>query len=118
MLCTHCYEQFTPKHKLGKYCSRKCYRSAKCKRHLLKNGGKQKRAEQNCNKCNKIFIPTRHIQKYCSISCGAEARRKFLNIPDCLAEAHRLIDKNIDMLESMRQCTERLIHEVMCMNIV
>lgn len=72
-----------------------CYQRAKSKRHILKFGGKQKRSNQICQKCSITFMPTRSKQKYCSMLCSAEAQRKFLNIPDCLDESHRFIDKNL-----------------------
>jgi len=45
-----------------------------------------------CAQCTKSFVAG-HKQKFCSHKCSSEARKKYLNIPDCVAGAHRKLDK-------------------------
>ena len=91
MKCEYCCINDVPKSK-KKYCSKICYERAKATRHYKKCG----RGAGKCDYCGKDFI-CHHSkdQKYCSQRCAANARKKYLDIPDCLEKSGRSIDKNI-----------------------
>ena len=50
---------------------------------------------EKCPVCEKEFIANRRHQKYCSNRCAAKAHRKYLDIPDCLENANRKLDKTL-----------------------
>jgi len=51
--------------------------------------------KQKCEKCGKKYNPTRNHQRYCSLKCSSEARKKYIDIPQCLKDASRKLDKKI-----------------------
>jgi hypothetical protein len=48
-----------------------------------------------CIRCKTSKITWDKRQKYCSHKCFTDSRKKFLDIPDCLNDASRKLDKNI-----------------------
>lgn len=48
-----------------------------------------------CERCGASYSPTRRSQRFCGIKCSTEARRKYLDIPSCLYDASRKLDKII-----------------------
>jgi len=74
-----------------KYCSTICYSRAKAIRYYRKYGA----GEGVCIHCGEEYRKIRYRQKYCSKKCSSLASRKYLDVPDCLENADRKIDKNI-----------------------
>lgn len=96
MKCLRCPNDFEPKTSNQKYCSRKCYTAAKDSRH------RQKVKNENnfiCEYCGGNFHSYTKNAQYCSNDCVSKAtahkRRKFLDIPSCLADASRKLDKTL-----------------------
>jgi hypothetical protein len=86
------------------YCSFQCKSVAtkkKYRKHYykrkLENGGRPiyKFSLQSCIFCSKDYSPTRKNQQYCSTECASKASKKYLDIPSCLSDASRKLDKNI-----------------------
>jgi len=48
-----------------------------------------------CEICNKKHKTSRKETRFCSNKCMGKSRRKYLDIPDCLENSHKKIDKNI-----------------------
>lgn len=94
MKCEKCGKDFSPTRKTQKFCSRSCYSRAKANRRYErdKENGKFK---STCPVCGKEFNGTRRNQFFCSVKCVGISNKKYLNIPDCLENADRKIDKNI-----------------------
>lgn len=93
VICGHCSIEFSQKRQTQKYCSSKCYRRAKKLRSMKRSPGKPW-YNGVCEYCGGTFVAW-HRQKFCSHKCSSEARKKYLDVPDCLAESHRKLDKNI-----------------------
>lgn len=83
------------------YCSKKCGQKIKDKTHAAKRktlGLKRNLTivNKNCEQCGTHFKYGRTKSKrFCSVKCVGESKRKYLNIPKCLAEADRKLDKNL-----------------------
>ena len=94
MNCARCNKEFVGKKCNQKYCNTICYKSSKKDR----NNNKHKK-DCVCEFCGAIFSSYRKNVKYCSNDCiskaTAPARRKFLDIPSCLEDASRKLDKNL-----------------------
>ena len=98
--CPKCNKEFDSKNKNKIYCSSRCYSNAKGVRHYSRVGHswlneESRNKEHKCEKCKRIYLPTRNNQKYCSSKCSSESRKIYLNIPECLEQASRKLDKNI-----------------------
>lgn len=93
-ICVHCNTEFVPETTNQKYCSRLCYKRQKYRRHS-KKVGHRKGGNLVCHRCGKDFIGFHNHQKFCSFECSSKARKKYLDIPDCLERADRKIDKNL-----------------------
>lgn len=97
--CPHCGAEFEHSNKKKIYCSQKCYSRAKAKRcnqrWFAEKGTIYRFKHRICKKCQKEYAPTHNGQKYCSSECSANAHKKYLSIPQCLAEASRKLDKKI-----------------------
>jgi len=78
-----------------KYCSVKCQRNAKSKRHYDKFKKGKKEFVYICDYCFCKFLPTKKDQKYCSVKCSGNSRRKYISIPECLESSKRKIDKKL-----------------------
>jgi hypothetical protein len=97
----YCGVEFDLTVKNKKYCSKKCGQKVKDETHANKKkslGIKRNQiiVNKNCEQCGIFFKYGRNKNKrFCSNKCSSESRRKFLNIPECLAEADRKLDKNI-----------------------
>lgn len=93
--CLNCNKEFITDNICKIHCSDKCRNNFKSKRHRLKCG---KRFDLKCKLCLKEFSSTRR-SKYCSGTCGSKdtglSRRKFLDIPSCLENASRKLDKTL-----------------------
>jgi len=97
-ICLKCGNEFESDNKRKLYCSHQCYTNAKAMRTYQRNGplGKNRRNEKwICKKCGMEYKPKARDQKFCSSKCSADARKKYLSIPQCLAEASRKLDKKI-----------------------
>ena len=89
MKCIICKKELTGRQR--KFCGVAC----KSKDFWMRNGPYYSYTRKNCLQCSKKYQPKRYDSKYCSRQCAADSRRKYLNVPEALAEAHRTIDKNI-----------------------
>jgi hypothetical protein len=93
MICDKCKVDFPTKTYNQKYCSKKCYVAAKRLRHF-----RRKIVQKLCEFCKKEF-ETYNNASYCSNSCMSKAtahkRKKFVDIPSCLNEASRKLDKKL-----------------------
>jgi hypothetical protein len=96
MVCKNerCDIVFTPTNGRQLYCTRKCANRAKAYKHYYKHGYSAN-ALNVCPECSKEYKPKRYKQKYCSTACSNAAKKLYLNIPDCLENADRKLDKNI-----------------------
>ena len=97
MKCPNCNKDFERgKDPQQKFCSKNCknvYNQKKV-RERRKNG-LNPRFKFICFFCKKEFFGYDLNLKYCSSKCAHDARKKYLDIPDCLENSHRKIDKNI-----------------------
>lgn len=91
MVCCNCGTNFESSNKDKKYCCSKCYNLSKQKRHYAKSG----KGSGICIKCGISFKKTNAKQKYCTLVCFGKSQRKYLDIPDCILNSHRKVDKNI-----------------------
>ena len=87
MQCIECGKPLTGRQ--IKFCS------AKCKQRSRVKSGKHKNLKRLCKHCGKEYRTRGYRQKLCSRKCASSARKRFLDIPDCLENASRKIDKNI-----------------------
>ena len=73
--------------------------SVKCKQRLVQRERRRSRKthihQKACEHCGVDYRARFKKQKYCSNKCVGKSRRKYLDIPQCLKEAHRKLDKNI-----------------------
>lgn len=93
-VCDNCEKEFDSDNSRRKFCCNECYCKNKSKRHYAKYGKLTVGEMDNkpvCVKCGKEFIPSDKGQKFCSHNC----RKKFLDIPSCLEEVSRKLDKTI-----------------------
>lgn len=97
MQCPNCNKEVKEsKDPQKKYCSKKCKLLSHQKRvRERRKSGLNSRYKFKCLFCKKDFFGYDLKQKYCSLECAQNARKKYLNIPDCLENSHRKIDKNI-----------------------
>lgn len=91
--CARCKKCFNKEHYNQKYCSSVCYKAEKSKRHNIKYN--YKKGKGTCVLCNSNFEKTGRKQKYCSYKCANKAKKKFLDIPSCLNDASRKLDKTL-----------------------
>lgn len=94
MKCEKCKSEFIPNTCNQKYCSSFCYKSAKRHRNHEKN-----KVNCICEYCGETFRSYNDGVRYCSPACisraTADKRRKFLDIPSCINEASRKLDKKL-----------------------
>ena len=93
--CAGCNTPFETYKANQLYCSSICQKREKYKRFGRKFGYKKYAKTKVCERCQREYKTTMKKQKFCSVACAAEAKRKFLDIPDCLESASRKLDKNI-----------------------
>jgi len=97
--CPNCLTDFEDKNKRRIYCSKTCYYRAKSKRAnqrcYAKRGTIYRYKSKVCVRCTRVYVPSHGGQKYCSSECSATDKKKYLSIPQCLAEASRKLDKRI-----------------------
>ena len=93
-ICPKCGNKFSDKNKKKIYCSDKCYSNAKAYRNYIRNGYHLNK-KGICIRCKKEYWLKSYDQKYCSSECSANAQKKYLSIPQCLAEASRKLDKKL-----------------------
>ena len=94
--CIRCHTEFKMKHLTQKYCSKKCYNLCKSNRFLKKYKGDYfKKHEVVCRICKRRFKTRLKNTKHCSPKCTGISMRKYLDIPDCLENSNRKLDKNI-----------------------
>lgn len=100
--CLECSLEFETNRSNKKYCSSLCQEKHKRKNVAGKQWAKlvnNKPCLLNCNNCGEQFRAPRPNYKYCSSKCMKESLSKkltkFLNIPDCLENASRKLDRNI-----------------------
>jgi len=89
--CKYCNKKFSTEKTRKIYCCNTCYNDAKHHRHYAK----YKKGTGTCIRCEIEFKKSRQDQKYCGIDCASKARKKYLDIPSCLEDASRKLDKNI-----------------------
>lgn len=94
MNCLHCNKDFESDSKLSKYCSRSCYNKAKSMRYRSRLS-----FNKICIYCKTSFITKHKDAEYCSSKCvsrgTANKKKKYIDIPDCLENSSRKIDKKI-----------------------
>ena len=99
MKCRRCHNSFTKKYKTQKFCSYECQNREKSKiARINRVKYKNPRYRYICDFCNKEFYAKDkkgYKKVYCSNECSHKASRKYVDIPDCLENSHRKIDKNI-----------------------
>jgi len=98
MICLHCCSNFEPSTHNQAYCSNNCYKIAKWTRsHERRRINKP--YSKNCELCAKEFRTSSKQVKTCSTECAialqSSKTRKFLDIPSCLEDASRKIDKTL-----------------------
>lgn len=100
MKCLECNTEFDPNYKNQKFCSKPCKNRNSSKRNRNRRVSEQdERYKYVCEFCKKEFYASdkknrfKHI--YCSNECSHNARKKYLDIPDCLENSHRKIDKTL-----------------------
>jgi hypothetical protein len=95
--CEVCGLDFEPKYKNSKYCTRRCTNTAKARRFLAKK--KSNPFNKICVECNQEFTTKYSDVKLCSQNCissyNSRVLKKFLDIPQCLEDASRKLDKRL-----------------------
>ena len=98
MICSLCDGEFSSDFYNQKYCSRICYKKSKNKRTYLKTLVSLK-YKKVCGFCGKDFLSPDKKYSYCSIECRKSGftlkSKKFLDIPSCLEDASRKLDKTL-----------------------
>lgn len=93
MNCKNCLIEFIQKTSTQIFCSRKCNDLFKSRKWRAK-----KSFILLCGFCKKTFTSCRK-SSYCSPECNSKGRslktKKFLDIPSCLADASRKLDKTL-----------------------
>ena len=87
--CKWCNNSFETKYKTKQYCMPICSSKSRQK------SSTEKSLKRNCGHCNNPYQSNDKRAKFCSQKCSHESQRKFLDIPSCLENANRKIDKNI-----------------------
>lgn len=94
MKCSYCKNYFDSSNNKKKYCSTKCYHSAKYDRHYNKA-----LYELKCKHCEIVFKAGRKDILHCSKKCANISLSKrntiFIDIPSCLKSASRKLDKTL-----------------------
>lgn len=100
IVCLCCKGNFQPDIQAAKYCSKKCYNLAKSRRTNEKR--KALFIDRNCVECNLPFKATKLGSgkvKLCSQKCvsshNSKKLKRFLDVPSCLADASRKLDKTL-----------------------
>ena len=98
--CERCQKEFdVPIYSNKLYCSSECRKKSKWSRQSKRRTNGNYNKEAICIICNAAFIAKYKKVKLCSKECVGiflgNQRRKFLDIPSCLADASRKLDKNI-----------------------
>lgn len=98
MNCKQCNADFEPRTYNQLYCCEQCYKKAKWTRSE-KRKRETKPYELICEVCETVFNAARYNIRTCSKKCSIELQssktRKFLDIPSCLEDASRKLDKNL-----------------------
>lgn len=94
-VCPKCGKEFKSDNVRRVYCNDRCYKNAKMCRHYRRFVENINREKYKCNKCGIEYLPTHKTQRYCSSDCANLAQTKFLDIPSCLEDASRKLDKKI-----------------------
>lgn len=89
----YCGAEFETNNPNKIHCSDKC-RNIKKSRKYSKSHSCCK-YEITCVICKKQFKGSRPNTKYCSPKCKGKSQQKYLNIPQCLKESNKKLDKNI-----------------------
>jgi hypothetical protein len=96
MICLYCNKEFTSSNHLKKYCTELCYKQAKAKRQYVKRDYTHKTI---CTECKIEFIANWNGVHLCSQECvskhNSRVLTKFQDIPSCLEDASRKLDKNL-----------------------
>jgi len=93
-VCPNCHKEFSQANIKRIYCSERCRWAQKQRNHYARNGNHINK-KGACVFCGKEYWMTGYKQKYCSSECSANAHKKYLTIPQCLAEASRKLDKKL-----------------------
>ena len=72
--CLICGNNYTTKHKIGKYCSNKC-RVIKNHNKYVEKGLSRKQKVKNCIGCGVFFKSALLYQSYCSKKCRLNSRK-------------------------------------------
>ncbi|KKN96905.1 hypothetical protein LCGC14_0165520 [marine sediment metagenome] len=91
MTCIECKDPLSGTQ--TKYCSRKCKQRYLSRKRRRK--GLDKYLTKACEKCGTSYQTRFRKQKFCSHRCASDARKRFLDIPQCLADASRKLDKTL-----------------------
>lgn len=96
-ICGHCGEEFLPTDYRQRYCSRLCVTRTKVRKYREKYKGTKNLLRYTivCLECGESKQTEHKHQIYCSRKCVAKAKRVFKDIPSCLEDPERKIDKNI-----------------------
>lgn len=105
MNCKNCTKDFDPKYSTQLFCCKSCgvrFKNKTYRQSLKAKGPLHRRVrttyyhDRPCPSCDEIIgKKTRKEQRYCSLKCAGIGRRRFLDIPSCLKDASRKLDKNI-----------------------
>ena len=98
-ICLCCDKVFICKTGNQKYCSGKCLNKVKnkkfCQKHNIKSRYDRNKYFHKCEICNSDFFSGKKKTHFCSSKCSGLSQRRYLDVPDCLENASRKIDKNI-----------------------
>ncbi len=98
MNCKFCNKEFVGVSKKQKYCCQTCGNKAKYIRYT-KDWCVRQYKQRICVECKIEFTAKSRKVKLCSRKCmsslASKTNRKFLDIPSCLEDASRKLDKNI-----------------------
>ena len=106
MKCTNCSKTIYGKIDVrsnNHFCSLSCSASYNNRKRRLTDIWKDKISSalrcqdmhRICQYCGTEYRRTTVNQKFCSKKCANKSRRKYLDIPDCLENADRKLDKNL-----------------------
>lgn len=92
--CLNCTKGFKTFNIKKKFCCDKCGGAYKSRKHYndVKN---RNNYEKICLYCKSDFITHSKVKKYCSLKCVHNSQKKYLDIPSCLENSKRKIDKNL-----------------------
>lgn len=74
------------------------YKDATKQRQWRRDYRKTVQVTKICEHCeNEYTTPKDHrnVTRFCSLSCAGKSRKRFINIPTCLDDASRKLDKNL-----------------------